>query len=70
MQFVYLKLEGQSVVRTRDHRLSKPAALTTAAGPPPSAGESHVHPVLRCDQAANYKGMQGYIVAFISRVSE
>ena len=34
-QFVSLKLEGQSGVRTRDRRLSKQAASTTAPGPPP-----------------------------------
>ena len=33
--FFSLKLEGQSGVRTRDLRLSKQAALTTAPGPPP-----------------------------------
>ena len=32
--FFSLKLEGQSKVRTRDLRLSKQAALTTAPGPP------------------------------------
>ena len=31
-----LKLEGQSGIRTRNLRLSKHAALTTASGPPPS----------------------------------
>ena len=34
-QFVSLKLEGQSGVRTRDLRLPKQAALTTALSPPP-----------------------------------
>ena len=34
--FVSLKLEGQSGVRTRDLRLSKQAALTTAPGSPPT----------------------------------
>ena len=33
--FVYLKLEGQSVVRALDLRLSKQAALKTAPGPSP-----------------------------------
>ena len=33
--FVSLKIEGQSGIRTRDLRLSKQAALTTALGPPP-----------------------------------
>ena len=33
--FVSLKLEGQSGVRTCDHRLSKQVVLTTAPGPPP-----------------------------------
>ena len=32
-----LKLEGKNGVRTRDFRLSKEAALTTAPGPPPSS---------------------------------
>ena len=32
---INVKLEGQSGVRTRDHRLSKQAALTIAPGTPP-----------------------------------
>ena len=38
--FCFLKLEGQSGVRTRDFRLSKQAALTTAPEPPPILSES------------------------------
>ena len=40
--FVSLKLGCQSGVRTRDLRLSKQAALTTATGPPPSLDEEYV----------------------------
>ena len=35
--FASLKLEGQSRARTRDLRLSKQAALTTAPGSPPAS---------------------------------
>ena len=42
--FVSMKLEGQSKVRTRDLRLSKQAALTTAPGPrPQETGDVDVH---------------------------
>ena len=40
-QFVSLKLEYQSWVRTRDLRLPKQAALTTAPGPPPIGLKTH-----------------------------
>ena len=53
-------LEGQSGVRTRDHRLSKQAALTTVPGSPLSVASNHKYIIQLCISA------QTHITAYIS----